>query len=97
MNYSDAIKSTPVVLVEFYATWCGHCQNMAPVVEQIKELLSGTVDIYQLDIDANSQLADLEHVTATPTFILYRDGKEVWRESGEMDGPYLLSKIEAQL
>lgn len=97
MEYLEAIKSTRVVLVEFYATWCGHCRNMAQVVKQIKELLAGNVDIYQLDVDANNKLADIEHVTATPTFILYRDGKEVWRESGEMEGQYLLSKIEAQL
>lgn len=97
MDYTDAIKSSPVVLVEFYATWCPHCKRMAPVIDQIKELLAGSADIYQLDIDLNSKLADIERVTATPTFIIYRDGREVWRESGEMDGQVLLSKIESYL
>ncbi|MDE6416261.1 MAG: thioredoxin family protein [Duncaniella sp.] len=95
MNYTDAIKSTPVVLVEFFATWCGHCRAMAPVVEQIKELLAGQVDVYQLDIDQNAHLADVEKITGTPTFIIYRDGKPVWRESGEMDGQFLLDKIQS--
>lgn len=95
MEYTDAIKSAPVVLVEFYATWCPHCKAMMPVVEQIKELLAGSVDIYQLDVDSNSQLADIENVNSTPTFIIYRDGKPVWRESGEMDGQYLLDKIQS--
>ncbi|MBD5345220.1 MAG: thioredoxin family protein [Bacteroides sp.] len=95
MDYTDAIKSTPVVLVEFFATWCGHCRAMTPVVEQIKELLAGQVDVYQLDIDQNSHLADVERITGTPTFIIYRDGKAVWRESGEMDGQFLLDKIQS--
>lgn len=95
MNYTEAINSTPVVLVEFYATWCPHCQRMMPVIEQIKELLEGQVDIYQLDIDQNAELSDLEKVNATPTFILYKDGKPVWRESGEMDGQFLLDKIQS--
>lgn len=97
MKYTEAINSTPVVLVEFFATWCGHCQRMAPVVEQIKELLSGKVNVYQIDIDENQNAAQNENVTATPTFIIYRDGKEVWRESGEMDGQFLLDKIQSYL
>ncbi len=97
MKYTEAITSTPVVLVEFYATWCPHCRRMMPVVEQIKELLSGTVDIYTLDIDQNEQIADQEQITSTPTFIIYKDGQPVWRESGEMDGQYLLDKVQSFL
>lgn len=97
MKYSEAITSTPVVLVEFYATWCPHCRRMMPVVDQIKELLSGTVDIYTLDIDQNEQIADQEQITSTPTFIIYKNGNAVWRESGEMDGQYLLDKIQSFL
>lgn len=97
MNYTDIINSTPVVLVEFYATWCGHCQRMAPVVEQIKELLSGSADVYQLDIDENQEIADEMQINGTPTFIIYRDGKQVWRESGEMDGQVLLEKIQSYM
>lgn len=97
MEYTEAIKTTPVVLVEFYATWCPHCRRMMPVIEQIKEMLDGTVDIYQLDIDRNQQIADEERITSTPTFIIYRDGKAVWRESGEMEGQALLDKIQSYL
>lgn len=97
MKYSEAITSTPVVLVEYYATWCPHCRRMMPVIEQMKELLSGTVDIYTLDIDKNEQLANQEQITSTPTFIIYRNGEPVWRESGEMDGQYLLDKVQSFL
>ena len=49
MKYSDIISAEPVVLVEFFATWCPHCQRMMPVVEQIKTLLEGRVPVYQFD------------------------------------------------
>ena len=95
MNYDEIISSGPVVLVEFYASWCPHCQRMMPVVEQIKELLAGRVKVYQVDIDKESAMADAAEVQSIPTFIVYRDGQERWRQSGEMDGQVLLSKIES--
>ena len=84
-------------MVEFFASWCPHCQRMMPVVEQIKELLAGQVDIYQFDIDKNTEAAQEVGAESVPTFIIYKNSKEVWRESGEMDGQVLLSKIESFL
>ena len=97
MDYKELIKSSEVVLVEFYASWCPHCQRMMPVVEQIKELLQGKVNIYQFDIDENANLAESEGADSVPTFIIYKNGKEQWRQSGEMEGQVLLSKIESYL
>lgn len=97
MNYVDAINSTKAVLIEFFATWCPHCQRMMPVVEQVKELLAGRANVYQLDIDHNEELANKEGVETVPTFVVYQEGKEMWRHSGEIDGEVLLSKIESYL
>lgn len=93
MTYNQAITSTPAVLVEFYASWCPHCQQMMPVVEQIKILLEGSADIYQFEIDENRELADAQKVESIPTFIVYKDGKEMWRRSGEIDADVLLSEV----
>lgn len=95
MTYDEVIKQTPVVLVEFYATWCPHCRKMMPVVEQVKELLDGSVAVVQLDIDDNKNLAHEAEVDVIPTFIIYRGGKEQWRHSGEIDGNALLAKIQS--
>ena len=70
---------------------------MMPIVAQLKELLAGSVNIYQYDIDKNSELASEVGADSIPTFIVYRDGKEVWRESGEIDGQVLLSKVQSFL
>ncbi len=97
MRYDEAIKKTPVTLVEFYASWCPHCQRMMPVVEQVKELLSNSVNIIQLDIDQNQESANSNNVESIPTFIIYKEGKEQWRHSGEIDGKDLLNKVQSYL
>ncbi len=97
MDYKELTGSNEVVLVEFYATWCPHCRRMKPVVEQVAELLDGRVPVYQLDLDENGDLADSIRVQSVPTFLIYRNGAEVWRHSGEIDGDVLLSKVETAL
>lgn len=93
-DYTSLVQSSPLVMVEFFATWCDHCQHMMPVVEQIRELLGTNAAIYQLDIDENDAVANAEGVSATPTFIIYRDGRPVWRYAGEIDGNVLLQKLQ---
>ena len=97
MTYDEMTRSAENVLVEFYATWCPHCRAMAPVVEQIGEMLEGQVKIVQLDVDTNGEAADAEEVTGTPTFILYKNGKQVWRQSGELPGEVLHNKITSHI
>lgn len=97
MNFDNAIKSSRVVLVEFYASWCPHCQRMMPVVSQVKELLGDKAPVYQYDIDENNDAADEAGVKSIPTFLIYLDGKEEWRHSGEIDGDILLTKVESFL
>ncbi len=95
MDYSQEINSTPVVLVEFFASWCPHCQRMMPVVAEAKERLAGKVKVLQFDIDKNQELAQQEKVEYLPTFLLYDNGKEVMRQTGEMPLETLLEKIQA--
>lgn len=97
MNYNELINSNPVVLVEFYASWCPHCQRMMPIVEQVKQLLGDSAPVYQFDIDENQSLASETGVESIPTFIIYRNGSEVWRQSGEIEGDMLYNKVEAYL
>ncbi|MBD5314187.1 MAG: thioredoxin family protein [Duncaniella sp.] len=95
MTFNEAIKSSRVVLVEFYASWCPHCQRMMPVVAQVKELLDGKVPVFQYDIDKETAAADEAGVRSIPTFIIYDDGVEQWRHSGEIDGEVLLTKVDS--
>lgn len=97
MTYEDAIKSANVVLVEFFASWCPHCQRMMPVVAEVKQILGNKAEVIQLDIDQNQEAANAAEVEGVPTFILYKDGKEVWRQSGEMPGDEIVKNVEKVL
>lgn len=83
-----------VVLVEFYASWCPHCQRMMPIVDDVRALLEGRANVYQFDIDENQELAQELDVQSIPTFIIYKDGEEMWRASGEMDGNILIDHVQ---
>lgn len=88
------VEDHGTILVEFYASWCPHCRRMMPVVDDVKALLDGRANVYQFDIDENNALAEKLNVTSVPTFIVYRDGEEQWRTSGEIDGNTLYSKVD---
>ena len=93
MNYNEIINSNKVVLVEFFASWCPHCQRMMPVVEEVKEKLGDKASVYQFDIDKYQRLTEENGVESYPTFIVYKDGKEVWRQAGEMPGDELYRAV----
>ncbi len=94
MDYKETINSSGLVLVEFYATWCSHCKHMMPLMEEVKKKIVGMAEVFQYDIDENEKIADDENVQTLPTFILYKDGKEVWRHSGEMTEEQLISQVK---
>lgn len=94
MNYTEIINSNPYLLVEFYASWCPHCQKMMPIVTEIKKLLADTLKVEQFDIDEYPDLASEAGAESIPTFILYHNGEERWRHSGEMPAETLLSEIQ---
>lgn len=95
MTYAQIIREAPVVLVEFFASWCPHCQKMMPVVAQVKERLGKGVPVVQLDIDQNQAAAQEARVDGVPTFIIYLNGTEVWRYSGEIAGDELLARVQS--
>ncbi len=94
MTYEQAKNHTGITLVEFYASWCPHCQRMEPVVEEIKELTGGKIPVCQYDIDEHPREAENAGADTIPTFIIYRDGREVWRHVGEVASDELLAALQ---
>jgi thioredoxin 1 len=82
-NYNDKVKDG-VVLVDFYATWCGPCNAVAPVLERIEKEYAGRVTVGKVNIGENSDLADQYGITAIPTFFFYKNGQIVKKTMGSM-------------
>lgn len=95
MTYEEAHTRRGVSLVEFYASWCPHCRRMMPVVDEVRELVGGTAAIAQFDIDEHPREAENAGAESVPTFIIYRDGREIWRHVGEISGDELVAAIQS--
>ena len=81
---NEVLKSDTPVLVDFWATWCGPCRMVAPVLDQIASEMDGKVRIAKLDVDANQKIAYQFGVSSIPTFILFKNGQMADRMMGAM-------------
>ena len=81
-NFQEIINSKEVVLVDFYATWCGPCKMLAPILEDVNKEVSDNVLITKLDIDNALDVAKEYGVMSVPTMIIFKNGKEIERLVG---------------
>jgi thioredoxin 1 len=93
-NFQQTI-SKGLTLVDFYATWCGPCRMIAPIVEQLAGKVQGKASVAKLDIDQAQQTTNSLQITSVPTLILFKDGKEVKRVVGVKDLDYLLNLVHS--
>jgi thioredoxin 1 len=81
-SFNEIIQSDKPVLVDFFATWCGPCQMLAPILKDVKTNLGERISIIKIDVDKNQAVAAQYQVRGVPTMILFQNGKQLWRQSG---------------
>ena len=93
-TFKDLINAPQPVLVDFYPDWCGPCKAMNPVIKEVAQSVQGKARVIKVDIDKSDEAARSYGVQAVPTFILFKNGKIVWRHSGMIDKNSLLNVIQ---
>lgn len=85
-DFYSLIAQNDLTLVDFYATWCGPCKAMDPIIDRLSAILNKRATIIRIDIDRKEhrEIVARYNIVAVPTFVLFRDGEIVWRESGVM-------------
>lgn len=94
-SFNNIITSEIPVLVDFYADWCGPCKMLAPILKKVKEELGDAVKVIKIDVDKNQALAGKYQVRGVPTMILFKNGKQLWRQSGVLQKNELVATIKS--
>lgn len=92
-NFQEVINGDKPVLVDFFAEWCGPCQTMTPILKDLAGEMGEKVRIIKIDIDKNPGAAKAFGVRGVPTFIIFKNGKSVWRQSGAIPKSELVKAL----
>ena len=83
-TFYDVVTGNQLILVDFFATWCGPCQAMVPVIDRFQTEMNGRADVYRIDVDDPDMLEIVRryNISSVPTLVIFRRGEVLWRRSG---------------
>ena len=93
-SFNEQIHSTKPVLVDFYAEWCGPCKMMKPILLDIAERMGDDITILSIDVDKEKELSVQYRIHSVPTLIIYKNGKQLWRQSGVISANALIKLLK---
>jgi len=92
-SFNQLIDSETPVLIDFFATWCGPCQAMPPILKEVKNQLKDDIKVVKIDVDKNPQVAQKYGIRSVPTLMLFKSGKELWKQPGVLSANHIIAQI----
>lgn len=93
-KFEDLITSNIPILADFFAEWCGPCKAMKPILEELKKMKGDKVRIVKVDVDKHRELAAQYNIQSVPTLMIFKNGQQLWRQSGVVRANELSSILE---
>ena len=94
-SFNELINQKIPVLVDFKADWCGPCKTMIPILKEVKQQLKDSVAIIKIDVDKNPAVAAKYQIRGVPTLMIFKDDKQVWKQSGVVQANQLIEIINS--
>jgi thioredoxin 1 len=93
-NFDSIISDSRPVIVDFHALWCGPCKVQSPILKEVALELGQKIKIIKINVDQNSEIASRYNVQSVPTIIIFKNSKQVWRQSGVANKTQIKNVLE---
>ena len=96
-NFSELLQDSKLVIVDFWATWCGPCRMLSPILDEVEEEMADQITVVKVHVDDADEVAARYRIMSIPTLLFFKNGELVDKTVGAMPKPALVEKIKANL
>ena len=96
-NFNELLQDSKLVIVDFWATWCGPCRMLSPILDELEEEMADQITVVKVNVDDADEIAAQYRIMSIPTLLFFKNGQEVDKTVGAMPKPTLAEKIKANL
>ena len=96
-NFSELLQDSKLVIVDFWATWCGPCRMLSPILDEVEEEMADQISVVKVNVDDADEIAAQYRIMSIPTLLFFKNGELVDKTVGAMPKPALVEKIKANL
>ena len=96
-NFNELIADSKLVIVDFWATWCGPCRMLSPILDEVEEEMAEQISVVKVNVDDADEIAAQYRIMSIPTLLFIKNGQIVDKTVGAMPKPALVEKINANL
>ena len=96
-NFPELLQDNKLIIVDFWATWCGPCRMLSPILDEVEEEMAGQISVVKVNVDDADEIAAKYRIMSIPTLLFFKNGQLVDKTVGAMPKAVLVEKIKANL